>query len=75
MQDKKKRILNSIREIKDENTLSKIESIIDKSINSLPPQKKRLTYKELIDGVDQAEKDIQNGKFYTTKQAKTRLEL
>ena len=75
IQDKKKRILNFIREVKDEKTLSQIESIIDESIHSLPPQRKPLTKEELIAGVDQAEKDIQEGKFYSTEQAKARLGL
>lgn len=61
--------------MKDENKLSPIESIIGESINSLPPQRKRLSKEELIAGVEQTKRDILEGKFYTTDQVKARLGL
>ncbi|HML65284.1 MAG TPA: hypothetical protein PKC55_10675 [Dysgonomonas sp.] len=61
--------------MKDENKLSPIENIIGESINSLPPQRKRLSKEELIAGVEQTKRDILEGKFYTTDQVKARLGL
>jgi len=75
IQNRKKKILNYIREIKDEQTLSAIEDLIEESIHSLPPLRKPFSREEIIKGVEQSEKDMEEGRFYTIEEAKAKLGL
>ncbi len=52
-----------------------LESEIEKSINSVPPQRKPYTSEEYIASIEKAEKEIEEGRYFTTEQAKARLGL
>jgi len=75
IQTRKKQLLNYIREVKDENILSLLEEFMEKSINSVPLQRKPFSKSELVAGVYQAEKDFEEGRFYTSNQLEANLGL